>query len=91
MPPKKSKVTRSTASKKQRQKINSLASVSSPPKSSKSKKSPKKQASHELPERKKGIIAQAVTETKQTKSRKEDNSTGSKSDLLVSQDERSFR
>ena len=67
MPPKKLKITRSTASKKQRKEIDSLASLSSPPKSSKSKKSPKKQASLESPEREKGIIAQAVTETKQAK------------------------
>ena len=75
MPPKKSKtpnipkITRSTANKRQQQEIDSLASVSAPVKSSKSKKSPpvskEKQASIELPERKKGIIAQAVTERKQ--------------------------
>ena len=81
MPPKKSKITRNTANKRQQQKIDSLASVPSPAKSSKSKKSPpvskEKQVSIELPEREKGIIAQVVTETKQTKSSKEENSTGS--------------
>ena len=71
MPPKKLKVTRSIASKKQRQVIDSLASVTSPPKSSKTKKSPKKQASLELLEREKGIIVQAVTETKQARSKDE--------------------
>ena len=65
MPLKKPKITRSTASKKQRQEIDSLASISSPPKSSKSKKSPKKQALLESLERKKEIIAQAVTDIKQ--------------------------
>ena len=95
MLPKKSKITRSTASKRQLQEIDSLASLSSPSKSSKSKKSPlvskEKQASLKLPEREMGIIAQAVTETKQTKSSKEEkssdneNSTGSESDLFEPQ------
>ena len=92
MPPKKPKITRSTASKKQRQEIDSLASVSSPPKSIKSKKSPKKQASLKSPKCKKGIIAQAVLETKQAKSSKDEkssddneNSTGSESALFVPQ------
>ena len=72
MPPKKSKITRSTTSKRQLQEIDSLASVFSPPKSSKSKKSlpvnKEKQASIESPEREEGILAHAVTEIKQTKS-----------------------
>ena len=94
MPPNKSKITRSTASKRQLQEIDSLASLSSPSKSSKSKKSPpvseQKQASIELPEREKGIIAQAVTEIKQTKSSEEENYTGSERDLTQDKDERSF-
>ena len=91
MPPKKSKtpnvpkITRSTASKRQQQEIDSLASVSFPVKSSKSKRSPpvskEKQDSIESPEHKQGIIVQVVTETKQTKSSKEENYTGSESDL----------
>ena len=79
------KITRSTASKRKQQEIDSLASVSSPVKSSKSNKSPpvseEMQASIQSQEREKGIIAQAVTETKQTKSSKEENSTESESDL----------
>ena len=74
MLPKKSKVTRSSTSLKQRQVIDSLASVTSPPKAGKTKKSPKKQATLELPE-KKGIIAQVVTYTKQAKSSSDGNST----------------
>ena len=84
MPPKKSKVTRSSPSLKQRQVIDSLASVTSPPKASKTKKSSKKQAPLESPEEK-GIIAQVVTNTKQAKSSSDDNSTGSKSALFVPQ------
>ena len=84
MPPKKSKITRSSASQKQRQVIDSLASITSPPKASKTKKSPKKQAPLESPEEK-GIIAQVVTDTKKAKSSSNNNSTGSKSALFVPQ------
>ena len=85
MSPKKLKVTRSAASQKQRQVIDSLASITSPPKAStsKTKKSPKKQASLELSEVK-GIIAQVVTETKQGRS-DDENSTGSENVLFVPQ------
>ena len=63
MPPKTSKVTRSSANQKQRQAIDSLATATSPPKVFKTKKSPKKQASFESPEVTK-ITFQAVTLTK---------------------------
>ena len=88
MPLKTSKVTRSSASKKQRQAIDSLATVTSPPKASKTKKSTKKQASFELPEDK-GITPQIVTVTKQAKTSEDknsssnDNSTEDESALLV--------
>ena len=49
MPPKSSKVTRSSASQKQRQEIHSIATDSSPPKACKTKKSRKQQASFESP------------------------------------------
>ena len=84
MPLKKLKVTRSTASEKQCQVIDFLASVTSPPKASKTMKSPKKKASLKLPEEK-GIISQVVTDTKQAKSSSDDNSTGSESGLFVPQ------
>ena len=76
MLPKKSKVTRSTASQKQRQAIDSLAFITSPPKASKTKKSTKKQASLELSEVK-GIIAQVVTETKHARNKKPSNNENS--------------
>ena len=85
--PKKSKVTRSSASLKQRQVIDSLASATSPPKVRKTKKS-RKQASLESPEVK-GITPQVVTVTKQVKSSEDEksssdgNSTGDESALLV--------
>ena len=88
MPSKTSKVTRSSGSKKQRQAIDSLATVTSPPKARKIKKSPKKQSSFELPEVK-GITLQVVTVTKQAKSSEDeksssdDNSTEDESALLV--------
>ena len=90
MPPKMSKVTRSSTSKKQRQAIDSLATVTSPPKAHKTKKSPKKQASFESPEVK-GITPQVVTVTKQAKSSEDeksssnDNSTKDDGALLVTQ------
>ena len=80
MPPNTSKVTRSSASKKQRQTIDSLAIGSSPPKGTRTKKS------IELPEVT-GITHQVVTVTKQAKSSEEtsndDNSTRDESALLV--------
>ena len=90
MPPKEPKVTRSSASQKQRQAIHSLASVSSSPKASKTKKSTEKQASLESPEVK-GVTPQVVTVAKQAKSSEDeksntnDNSTRDESALLVTQ------
>ena len=93
MPPKKSKITRSAASQKQRQTIDSLASITSPPKTnktSKTKKSQEKQSSLELPEVK-GIVAQVLAKKKQKKSREDEksssnnNSTGNKNALFVPQ------
>ena len=63
MPPKESKVTRNSASKEQRQAIDSLASITSPPKASKTRKSTEKQASLESPEVK-GVTPQVITVTK---------------------------
>ena len=60
MPPKPTKVTRGSASQKQGQCIDSLATAPSPPKVRKTKKSPKKQASFESPEVMK-ITPQVVT------------------------------
>ena len=60
MPPKPTKVTRGSASQKQRQYIDSLATATSPPKVRKTKKSPKKQASFKSPEVTK-ITPQVVT------------------------------
>ena len=90
------KVTRSRASKRQQQEIKSLATGSSPVKSTKSKKSPpiRDQQKAALPavsksinslERKRGTIAQAVIEMKQTKSSKEEHSMESESDFIVPQ------
>ena len=80
MPPKTLKVTRSSASKKQRQAIDSIASGFSPPKGTRTKKSIK---SPEVT----GITPQVVTVTKQAKSSEESsndgNSTGGESALLV--------
>ena len=77
MPPK--KVTRSSASKKQRQEI-SIASGSSPPKGTRTKKSLQSPAVT-------GITPKVVTVTKQAKSSEESsndsNSTGDESALLV--------
>ena len=50
MPPKKSTVTRSSASQKQRQEIHSIATASSPTKTRRTKKSRKKQTSFKSPE-----------------------------------------
>ena len=60
MPPKPKKVTRGSASQKQRQYIKSLAKATSPPKVRKPKKSPEKQALFESPEVAK-ITPQVVT------------------------------
>ena len=88
MPPKKPKVTRSSASQRQQQEIDSLAFVSSPPKVRKTKKSTEEQASLESPEVT-GITPQVVTVTKQAKSSEESstngNSTGDESALRVTQ------
>ena len=76
MPPKKPKVTRGTASQKQRQHIDSLATAGSPPKvSRRTKKSPsKKKASFESPKVKE-ITPPVVTETKQAKSSEDEKSS----------------
>ena len=70
------KVTRSSASRKQQQEIDSIASGSSPPKVKRTKKSTK-QASLKSPEVT-GITSQVVTlpKTKQAKSSKESSTGG---------------
>ena len=86
MPPKWSKVTRSSASQKQRQEIHSIATASSPSKTYRTKKSRNKQASFKSPAVT-GITPQVVTVTKQAKSNEESscngNSTGSKNALVT--------
>ena len=77
MPPKSSKVTRSSASQKQRQEIHSLATDFSPPKACKTKKSRKQQASFESPVVTK-TTPQVVTlpKKKQASSREESSNDG---------------
>ena len=75
MPPKNPKVTRSSASRRQQQEINSLASGSSPPKVTRTKKS------IESPEVT-GITPQVLTATKQAKSSEESSSDNNSTDGL---------
>ena len=73
MSPKNPKVTRSSASRRQQQETDSLASGSSPPKFKRTKKSTEEQPSLESPEVT-GITPQVVTVTKQGKSSEESSS-----------------
>ena len=87
MPPKKTTVTRGSASQKQRAYIESLAKASSPPKIRKPKKLPEKPASFELPEVTKNpsqvVTLPKIQQAKTSDESSSDNSTGNESALVT--------